>query len=306
MKGIMRISCLLLMAAMALNAQQKEFPKLSGPYLGQTPPGTTPEIFAPGIISTPEHEYGISFSRDLREIYLKRITNGQGKNLVFCYENGRWQEPKEVRFHEEGRYGEIHLTPDGKYLLANQITAGAAGNLESTIVRFVRESGIWTNPVTVGPGMRATSTEKGDIYVTVVLDYKTSLGAIGRYRFFNGNYEKVQILKGDINLDNINSSHPFIAPDESYLIFGSKRGDDASGCLYVAFKWKDDDWSRPVPLSKRLDPSKNTNHWIAAVSPDGKYLFYNAGSDIYWVSAKIIEDLRREALQNDDQTSMRE
>jgi hypothetical protein len=273
----------------------KDFPVLRGPYLGQAPPGTTPEIFAPGIVSTPEHEYGISFSRDGREIYLKRMVNGQGKNLVFCYENGQWQEPKEVRFHEEGRYGELHLTPDGKYLLSNQINPGAAGNPESTIVRFVRENGIWTNPVTVGPGMRATSTEKGDIYVTVVLDYKVSLGAIGRYRFCNGNYEKVEMLKGEINLDKINSSHPFIAPDESYLIFGSKRGDDASGSLYVAFKGKDGDWSRPLSLSKRLDPNKNTNHWIAAVSPDGKYLFYNAGSDIYWVSARIIEDLRREA-----------
>jgi len=34
-------------------AQQKsdEFPSLKGPYLGQKPPGMTPEIFAPGIVS---------------------------------------------------------------------------------------------------------------------------------------------------------------------------------------------------------------------------------------------------------------
>jgi len=28
------------------------FPLLKGPYLGQVPPGTTPVVFAPGIVST--------------------------------------------------------------------------------------------------------------------------------------------------------------------------------------------------------------------------------------------------------------
>jgi hypothetical protein len=35
----------------------------------------------------------------------------------------------------------------------------------------------------------------------------------------------------------------------------------------------------------------------AMLSPDGKYLFFSAGGDIYWVSAKIIEDLRPKELK---------
>ncbi len=31
---------------------KKDFPVLKGPYLGQKPPGETPELFAPGIITT--------------------------------------------------------------------------------------------------------------------------------------------------------------------------------------------------------------------------------------------------------------
>ena len=31
---------------------EEDFPVLKGRYLGQKPPGTKPEIFAPGIIST--------------------------------------------------------------------------------------------------------------------------------------------------------------------------------------------------------------------------------------------------------------
>ncbi len=34
-----------------------------------------------------------------------------------------------------------------------------------------------------------------------------------------------------------------------------------------------------------------------SVSPDGKYIFYTANGDIYWVSAAILEPLRAKALR---------
>ena len=53
--------------------QQGDFPTLKGPYLGQKPPGMTPEIFAPGVISTGYHEVGgPAFTPDLSEIYFHR------------------------------------------------------------------------------------------------------------------------------------------------------------------------------------------------------------------------------------------
>ena len=33
-----------------------DWPVLKGPYIGQKPPGMTPEIFAPGIISTEKRQ----------------------------------------------------------------------------------------------------------------------------------------------------------------------------------------------------------------------------------------------------------
>ncbi len=39
-------------------------------YLGQQPPGRTPEIFAPGIISTENYEHSPAvFSPDLKTVY---------------------------------------------------------------------------------------------------------------------------------------------------------------------------------------------------------------------------------------------
>ena len=39
-----------------------EFPSLTGPYLGQEPPGQEPELFAPGLVSTGAQELSICFS----------------------------------------------------------------------------------------------------------------------------------------------------------------------------------------------------------------------------------------------------
>jgi hypothetical protein len=53
---------------MTTNAQQKGFPKLTGPYLGQKPPGMKPELFATGIVSSSDAtEYGIALMPDRKE-----------------------------------------------------------------------------------------------------------------------------------------------------------------------------------------------------------------------------------------------
>jgi len=51
-------------------AQENDYPILKGPYLGQKPPGITPEIFAPGIISTTNHlEFSGTFTPDGKIMY---------------------------------------------------------------------------------------------------------------------------------------------------------------------------------------------------------------------------------------------
>ncbi|MGB7295758.1 MAG: hypothetical protein WBC70_09235 [Candidatus Aminicenantales bacterium] len=45
---------------------------LSGPYLGQSPPGETPELFAPGIVSKEGYQGEMSVPPDLNESPLYR------------------------------------------------------------------------------------------------------------------------------------------------------------------------------------------------------------------------------------------
>jgi len=104
----------------------------------------------------------------------------------------------------------------------------------------------------------------------------------------------------------INTAHgddlPYIAPDESYLIFASDRPGGYGGRdLYVSYR-SDARWSVP----QNLGPAINTAAWelYPSVSPDGRYLFLTRrpggwdatdDSDIYWIRVTIIERLRSSA-----------
>ena len=89
------------------------------------------------------------------------------------------------------------------------------------------------------------------------------------------------------------AAHAFIAPDESYIVFDSDNrpgGQGGEGDLYVVFRNPDGSWSDAFNLGDTIN-TPGTN-FCPMVSPDGKYLFYAASRDIYWVSAEVIHRLR--------------
>ena len=76
---------------------------------------------------------------------------------------------------------------------------------------------------------------------------------------------------------------PFLAPDESYLIFSRVSG-PALG-YYISYRLKDGSWSQPVALRQlRAQPT-------SFVSPDGKYIFFGYEYG-FWAPATFIEELR--------------
>ena len=87
-------------------------------------------------------------------------------------------------------------------------------------------------------------------------------------------------------------AHPYIAPDESYIIFDGKRSSGYGDCdLYISFQ-KNGTWTEAY----NLGPEINTEmcEMTASVSPDGTYLFFHRGGDdkgdIYWVEFRYIKE----------------
>ena len=88
---------------------------------------------------------------------------------------------------------------------------------------------------------------------------------------------------------------PFIAPDESYLIFASERpGGLGAADLYISFREAGGAWGDPKNMGTAVNSS--AADYTPMLSPDGKYLFFTssrqAQDDIYWIDARVIDTFR--------------
>jgi hypothetical protein len=100
-------------------AQQEDFPVLKGPYLGQKPPGLTPEIFAPGIISTENFgEAGGAFTKNGSIFLFNRRTPPESHKTIYYIERkkGVWTRPAPVPFNSKFGDWSFNFGPDGRTL----------------------------------------------------------------------------------------------------------------------------------------------------------------------------------------------
>jgi hypothetical protein len=260
------------------------------PYLGQTPPGTTPQIFAPGMVSSPDSsEYSGTFSGDGNEYYFYRLSPSSESEILFsAFVNGEWTTPAPLPLTAGYGAGEPHITLDDKrlYFMWDRPIPEGHPSDSSDFEYYVAErtAGGWSEPRYAGQGMFVSSSRDGLLYTTDM----SSLGADGKTYLaklttqdgvFSG-YERLTI---PTYLGS--QAHPCIAPDGSYILFDV----DGGSHLFVCFRENDGSWSEAIDLVKH---GFDLRAGGAYISPDGKYLFFAFRDDIWWVDAKVIEDLR--------------
>ena len=116
MKKLICIIIAMLAITISIMAQQKEFPKLTGPYLGQKPPVTEPMIFADGIVLNAH--CSAAFSPDGKEVYFEIGAENDYSNKIgyFKITNGAWTKPEVVSFCKEDTHqsGNPFIAPDNK------------------------------------------------------------------------------------------------------------------------------------------------------------------------------------------------
>jgi len=125
MKKRICIISLMLLTAISITAHEKDFPKLTGPYLGQTPPGLTPEIFAPGIVSTDfYHHCSPSISPDGKEIYWAMAPLDAMRQIYFSkWKDDRWTKAENLG-NEFSEATCPYVSPEGKYLFFLEMGQG--------------------------------------------------------------------------------------------------------------------------------------------------------------------------------------
>lgn len=271
---------------------QEETAVLTGPYLGQEPPGLTAKPFAPGIVNSEEWGDAGRFSPDMNEFYVTRWKHSADA-----------KEPEQVTFKKvadkwhrlvvpAGTRAPFH-SPDGK-------------TLHYRAKYKERTADGWSEMKSLGPAFEAirimglTASAKG----TLVLDEMNSEGnGLLRYsRLVDGKREDPTPFGREINTGKWNA-HPYIAPDESYIMWdGEREGGFGSNDLYISFRRADGSWGDAINLGDKVNTEAEEGG--PHITPDGKFLIFNrmvpytngksgSQSDLYWIDAQFIEDLKR-------------
>jgi len=267
-------------------SQQTEFPILTGLYLGQNPPGTTPEMFAPGIISSEEfHDFKGSFSADGKEYYFCRHSLPDIIPTLFYTKivNGTWIEPAPLQIAKGTRTFHPCVSHDNHWLLFYWQFQKEQSHQSGYYASARTDTG-WSVPKYAGQGTCATIDNSGQLYTQEIVKKSPPEFYMNMVAFRNGLFEKSERLHIDTHYGK--QTHPCIARDGSYIIFDIQ---DENSNLFICFRNKDGNWGDVVDLTKHGLPPNARNAYI---SPDGKYLFFGYNGDIWWVSTQIIEALK--------------
>lgn len=300
MKKPILIILLQLLVAICIHAQQSDFAKLTGPYLGQKPPGLMPEIFAPGIISTDASEGSSGFAHDGTVFIFQRFIDRDCHTYIMTRTDNVWATPELLPFWKQLIHnGDFMIAPDDKTMLY-QVKQDRSGQLVSNIWEVRLEESGWEKRSALPPPINtvydesfATRASNGNLYF-----FSRRPGGAGESdlylsEFKNGSYTDPINLK--IFNTRFHEWDPYIAPDESYLIFCSTKP-EGSGMddLYISFKNHENRWCDPIHMGKLINSPQSENR--PYVTNDGRFFFYTSSKrgnrDIYWVDAKIIEELK--------------
>lgn len=269
----------------------------SGLYLDETPPGMEPKLFAPGIISTfDNHEFSMTFTPDADELYFtRRSLTGVGGQRIWYMRllNGNWTMPELAPFTYDTFEFEPHIIPDGSkiYYGSRRPKPGETeNNSRSDIWVLDKTDDGWGKPKYIGTDMMYVSANsEGTIYYTNI----SQNGGIVKREWNGTDFEPEVKFDENINF-LVGIAHPFIAPDENYLIYDGRVSREAETDLYVSFKTKDGDWTKGQKIGH--DVNTEFGEMTASVSPDGKYLFFESSRtgvlSTFWVSMEVIEELR--------------
>jgi Tol biopolymer transport system component len=250
----------------------------------------TLRVFAPGVISSPAHDSAPAFTPSGTTVYFGRSNAEQSVILVSRREaNGQWETPQVAPFSGEWNDMEPAMAPDGSFLVfvSDRPDGEARKPVEGffngkpqkggRLWRVARNGEHWSAPVLLptavntGTSIFAPSVANDGSLYFMTTDAVTGRFRLYRSQFRSGGYESAIALP--FSDGSVSDVDPAVAPDESFLIFGSGRNKARGMDLFVAFR-QGDGWSRPVYLGD--DVSSPLSDAEPRLSADGSELYFSS------------------------------
>lgn len=248
-----------------------------------------PELFLPWIVNTSAFEMNASFSKSGKEFYYSVADPYQNYNAIVSVKQGKkiWRNPEVVSF--SGVYSDFDpfLTYDESrlYFCSRRPLQESTDKTNDANIWFVqKDNDAWGKPQALNTNI---NSEFDEYYISVsgngrIYFSSTRPGGIGSWDIY---FSQDQ----DSTVENIgkpvNSAYrewdPFIAEDESFIIFTSDRkGGSGGGDLYVSFKGDNGEWGSPQNLGNKVNTTDY--EYCPAISRDMEYLYFSrfGGSSI--------------------------
>ena len=286
------LACLPFVVAECAPTSQDVLP-LTGPYLGQTLPGDSAELFAPGIVSTGMYTRDVAITPDGSEIYFGLLVGPWATIMETRLTPRGWTRPEVAPFARDSRFNNLEpaISPDGKrfFFLSTRVPSDrsptpdeirAWTNQDIWVMDRVEDG--WSEPYNLGPPV---DTEDAEFFPSLTRDgtlyfTRSSPGGresyIYRSRLVDGRYQEPEKLGPSVN-STPSQFNAFVAPDERYLILCTAGKEDGRGGAdyYIVFRDPDDTWSEPVNLGDAVNSPANAE-FSPYVSPDGRFFFFMA------------------------------
>jgi hypothetical protein len=278
-----------------------EFPELHGPYLGQQPPRDRTQVFLPETLKPASGFHSsVVFNGAGDTACWTEMANGRSHCSAMI--DGRWTPPELMPFDPEFGVREPMFAHGDRrlYYLSRRPLQHDPVNRER--IWFVeRTASGWSAPRVIDDVVAAhpthwqfSFTAGGDLYFTSETDGVGGEQDIYVSRFRDGAHLAPESVGEAVNT-GLREFCPFVAPDESYLIFARSVPEERGRSdLFISFRDADGSWTEAVNMGDEVNSLANDVSPV--VTPDGRYLVFLRVSaevnNVYWISANVIDALR--------------
>jgi len=287
MKRNLIVSALLLQLLCTCSSDNS-FPKLTGYYLGQTPPEDQAQLFAPGIVSNGMFNRDIAMTPEGNEMYFGVVLGRFAYTAIFVSKqvDGVWSKPEVADFSNNPQWKTLEpcISPDGQHFFffstRPDTAAGDSSAGDEDIWVMDRTANGWSKPYNLGAPVNSSDeeyfpsvTNQGTIYFTRQ-EKGSPIGFIYRSKLVDGKYAEPEKLPEAINSGQA-QFNAFVAPDESYIIVPTYGREDSYGATdyYISFKDSVGQWTPSINMGDKVNSAARAEY-SPYVSPDGKYFFF--------------------------------
>jgi hypothetical protein len=248
------------------------------------PADLRPTLFGEGVFTTGAYDFFVALAPDQKTAYLCRASAdfGYWTILETRWSGGKWNPPTMAPFSGRWSDADPHFAPDGSklFFISNRPLTGDSAKANCDLWMVERAGAGWGAPrpltqiCTDATEWSPSVAANGNLYFGATRDGGKGRDDLWVSRYVDGRYTTPENLGDSINT-KFGEVEPWVAPDESYLIFSAGgRADGRGGLdLYISIR-RDGVWSSARPLGHDI----NSSGWDfnPSVSPDGRTFFFTS------------------------------